>query len=163
MTSRSDCEPLPTPTLSPFTRVPLSVSVFHCRRVVCACSAGAVGSFSNKPLSPKPTAVAPTYTYALMALLTVTLSRSNEKWRHAPSWGTVVHFPIHETLQLFATKTYSLQTALSMDALNKPGPNTAISITVLNGLLPHQLEASSRPHQLVLSVTYITRLSNSKR
>ena len=35
------------------TRVPFSVSVFHCRRVVCACSAGAVGSFSNKPLSPK--------------------------------------------------------------------------------------------------------------
>ena len=31
----------------------LSLSVFHCRRVVCACSAGAVGSFSNKPLSPK--------------------------------------------------------------------------------------------------------------
>ena len=28
-------------------------SVFHCRCVVCACSAGAVGSFSNKPLSPK--------------------------------------------------------------------------------------------------------------
>ena len=28
---------------------------FHCRRVVCACSAGAVGSFSNKPHSPKPT------------------------------------------------------------------------------------------------------------
>jgi hypothetical protein len=27
--------------------------VFHCRRVVCACSAGTVGSFSNKPLSPK--------------------------------------------------------------------------------------------------------------
>ena len=26
---------------------------FHCRRVVCACSAGAVGSFSNKPLSTK--------------------------------------------------------------------------------------------------------------
>ena len=26
---------------------------FHCRCVVCACSAGAVGSFSNKPLSPK--------------------------------------------------------------------------------------------------------------
>ena len=25
----------------------------HCRCVVCACSAGAVGSFSNKPLSPK--------------------------------------------------------------------------------------------------------------
>ena len=35
------------------TRVPFSVSVFHCRCVVCACSAGAVGSFSNKPLSPK--------------------------------------------------------------------------------------------------------------
>ena len=32
---------------------PFSVSVFHCRRVVCACSAGAVGSFSNKPLSQK--------------------------------------------------------------------------------------------------------------
>ena len=29
------------------------MSVFHCRCVVCACSAGAVGSFSNKPLSPK--------------------------------------------------------------------------------------------------------------
>ena len=26
---------------------------FHCRRVVCACSAGTVGSFSNKPLSQK--------------------------------------------------------------------------------------------------------------
>ena len=26
---------------------------FHCRSVVCACSAGTVGSFSNKPLSPK--------------------------------------------------------------------------------------------------------------
>ena len=26
---------------------------FHCRRVVCACSAGAVGSFSFQPLSPK--------------------------------------------------------------------------------------------------------------
>ena len=26
---------------------------FHCRCVVCACSAGAVGSFSYKPLSPK--------------------------------------------------------------------------------------------------------------
>ena len=36
---------------------PFSVSVFHCRRVVCACSAGAVGSFSNKPLSPKWSAV----------------------------------------------------------------------------------------------------------
>ena len=44
----SDCEPLPKPTLSPFTRVPLSVSVFHCRRVLCACSAGAVGSFSTQ-------------------------------------------------------------------------------------------------------------------
>ena len=33
----------------------LNVSVFHCRRVVCACSAGTVGSFSNKPLSPKTT------------------------------------------------------------------------------------------------------------
>jgi hypothetical protein len=54
MISRSDWEPLPTPTLSPIcTRVPFSESVFHCRRVVCACSAGAVGSFSNKPLSPK--------------------------------------------------------------------------------------------------------------
>ena len=54
MTSRSDCEPLPKPTLSPSTRgYLLSVSVFHCRRVVCACSAGAVGSLSNKPLSPK--------------------------------------------------------------------------------------------------------------
>ena len=31
---------------------PFSVSVFHYRRVVCACSAGTVGSFSNKPLSP---------------------------------------------------------------------------------------------------------------
>ena len=28
-------------------------TVGHCRCVVCACSAGAVGSFSNKPLSPK--------------------------------------------------------------------------------------------------------------
>ena len=58
MIIRSDCESLPKPTLSPChespcTRVPFSVSVFHCRRVVCACSAGAVGSFSNKPLSPK--------------------------------------------------------------------------------------------------------------
>ena len=26
---------------------------FHCRRVVCACSAGTVGSFSNKPLCKK--------------------------------------------------------------------------------------------------------------
>ena len=36
-----------------FVKLLFSVSVFHCRRVVCACSAGAVGSFSNKPLSPK--------------------------------------------------------------------------------------------------------------
>ena len=34
-------------------RVPFSVSVFHCRRVVCACSAGAVGSFSNKHFRQK--------------------------------------------------------------------------------------------------------------
>ena len=53
MIIRSDCESLPKPTLSPCTRVPFSVSVLHCRRVVCACSAGADGSFSNKPLSPK--------------------------------------------------------------------------------------------------------------
>ena len=31
---------------------------FHCRRVVCACSAGTVGPFSNKPLSPKRTRAA---------------------------------------------------------------------------------------------------------
>ena len=30
--------------------IPFSVSIFHFRRVVCACSSGAVGSFSNKPL-----------------------------------------------------------------------------------------------------------------
>ena len=30
---------------------PFSVSVFHCRRVVCACSAGTVGSLSSKSLS----------------------------------------------------------------------------------------------------------------
>ena len=57
MISRSDWEPLPTPTLSPFCAcAPGYLSpcrFFHCRRVVCACSAGAVGSFSNKPLSPK--------------------------------------------------------------------------------------------------------------
>jgi hypothetical protein len=57
MTSRSDCEPLPKPTLSPFALAlarpgtVLRVGFFHCRRVVCACSAGTVGSFSNKPLS----------------------------------------------------------------------------------------------------------------
>ena len=47
MISRSDWEPLPTPTLSPFARGYLSLCrfFFHCRRVVCACSAGAVGSF----------------------------------------------------------------------------------------------------------------------
>ena len=40
------CRPLCSKLPEPFhTRVPLSVSVFiHCRRVVCACSAGAVGS-----------------------------------------------------------------------------------------------------------------------
>ena len=32
----------------------LCVGFSHYRRVVCACSAGAVGSFSNKPLSPNP-------------------------------------------------------------------------------------------------------------
>ena len=57
MTSRSDCEPLPKPTLSPFALARpgtfLRVGFFHCRSVVCACSAGTVGSFSNKPLSPK--------------------------------------------------------------------------------------------------------------
>ena len=57
MISRSDWEPLPTPTLSPFAlapRVPFSVSVFSLPPCgVCLCSAGAVGSFSNKPLSPK--------------------------------------------------------------------------------------------------------------
>ena len=57
MTSRSDCEPLPKPTLSPFALARpgtfLRVGFFHCRRVVCACSAGTVGSFSNKPLSQK--------------------------------------------------------------------------------------------------------------
>ena len=39
-----------------FDKKSTSVSVFHCRCVVCACFAGvptAVGSFSNKPLSPK--------------------------------------------------------------------------------------------------------------
>ena len=55
MTSRSDCEPLPKPTLSPFALARpgtfLRVGSFHCRSVVCACSAGTVGSFSNKPLS----------------------------------------------------------------------------------------------------------------
>ena len=46
MTSRSDCEPLPKPTLSPFAllraRVPFSVSVFFTAavHVVCACSLG---------------------------------------------------------------------------------------------------------------------------
>ena len=54
MISRSDWEPLPTPTLSPFLHPGTFLCVgFHCRCVVCACSAGAVGSFSNKPLSPK--------------------------------------------------------------------------------------------------------------
>ena len=47
MIPRSECESLPKPTPSPCTRVPFSVSVFHCRRVVCACSAGAVGLFLN--------------------------------------------------------------------------------------------------------------------
>ena len=53
MTSRSNCEPLPKPTLSPFalarpgTFLRVAVGFFHCRRVVCACSAGTVGSFSN--------------------------------------------------------------------------------------------------------------------
>ena len=60
MTSRSDCEPLPKPTLSPSFALArpgtfLRVGFFHCRSVVCACSAGTVGSFSNKPLSPKGT------------------------------------------------------------------------------------------------------------
>ena len=57
MTSRSACEPLPKPTLSPFALARpgtfLRVGFFHCRSVVCACSAGTVGSFSNKPLSPQ--------------------------------------------------------------------------------------------------------------
>ena len=37
MTSRSDCEPLPKPTLSALLHAGtfLCVSVFHCRRVVC--------------------------------------------------------------------------------------------------------------------------------
>ena len=35
------------------TRATFLCRLFHCRCVVCACSAGAVGSFSNKPLSPK--------------------------------------------------------------------------------------------------------------
>ena len=52
MTSRSDCEPLPKPTLSPSFALArpgtfLRVGFFHCRSVVCACSAGTVGSFSN--------------------------------------------------------------------------------------------------------------------
>ena len=56
MISRSDWEPLPTPTLSPFflhagTFLCVGFSLPLC--VVCACSAGAVGSFSNKPLLPK--------------------------------------------------------------------------------------------------------------
>ena len=60
MTSRSDCEPLPKPTLSPSFALArpgtfLRVGFFHCRSVVCACSAGTVGSFSNKPLSQKKT------------------------------------------------------------------------------------------------------------
>ena len=33
------------------------IRMSHCRSVVCACSAGTVGSFSNKPLSPKSTRV----------------------------------------------------------------------------------------------------------
>ena len=57
MTSRSDCEPLPKPTLSPFALARLGTFLrdgfFHCRRVVCACPAGTVGSFSNKALSQK--------------------------------------------------------------------------------------------------------------
>ena len=56
---------LPTPTLDSALFALFHISLicthagtflcvgFHCRRVVCACSAGAVGSFSNKPLSPK--------------------------------------------------------------------------------------------------------------
>ena len=55
MISRSDWEPLPTPTLSPFARGYLSLCRFFTAAVWCvpALSAGAVGSFSNKPLSPK--------------------------------------------------------------------------------------------------------------
>ena len=56
MSSRSDWEPLPEPTLSPFARGYLSLCRFFTAAVtcvVCACSAGTVGSFSNKPLLPK--------------------------------------------------------------------------------------------------------------
>ena len=52
MISRSDWEPLPKPTLSPFARGYLSLCRFFTAAVcvVCACSAGSgtVGSFSNK-------------------------------------------------------------------------------------------------------------------
>jgi hypothetical protein len=58
MTSRSDCEPLPKPTLSPFCACApagtfLRVGFFTAAVWRCACSAGTVGSFSNKPLSQK--------------------------------------------------------------------------------------------------------------
>ena len=53
-----DCIGVDTPiyfvrTLPPRKDTFLCVGFFHCRRVVCACSVRAVGSFSNKPLSPK--------------------------------------------------------------------------------------------------------------
>ena len=57
MISRSDCEPLPTPTLSPFARGYLSLCRFFTAAVCGVCLLCgvrvAVGSFSNKPLSPK--------------------------------------------------------------------------------------------------------------
>ena len=56
MISRSDWEPLPTPTLSPFARGYLSLCRFFTAAVWCVPALRVplpVGSFSNKPLSPK--------------------------------------------------------------------------------------------------------------
>ena len=52
MISRSDWEPLPKPTLSPFERGYLSLCRFFTAAVWCVPAVRAVGSFSNKPLSP---------------------------------------------------------------------------------------------------------------
>ena len=56
MTSRSDCEPLPKPTLSPFAlaRPGTFLRVGSFTAVWCVPALpGTVGSFSNEPLSPK--------------------------------------------------------------------------------------------------------------
>ena len=104
MTSRSDCEPLPKPTLSPSFALArpgtfLRVGFFHCRSVVCACSAGTVGSFSNKPLlalSPKKT---PTPKSPSPAPLppSVTLGRGSSLCR------CVEHAPFCRVLWFFST------------------------------------------------------------